>query len=106
MKDSELRSTLEALKATLDDLASRVARLEAGAASAPSPAPPRATEAPAPVAAPAAEAIPEHVVLALAAAVAAFLGERAHIRTIRLISSAAWAQQGRVSVQASHRLPR
>jgi methylmalonyl-CoA carboxyltransferase 12S subunit len=102
MKDSELRSTLEALRTTIDDLASRVARLEARA----EPAPARATEAPAPVPAPAAEAIPEHVVLALAAAVAAFLGERAHIRTIRLISSAAWAQQGRVWVQASHRLPR
>ena len=35
--------------------------------------------------------------------VAAFLGERAHIRQIRLVSSTAWAQQGRVSIQASHR---
>ena len=27
-----------------------------------------------------------------------------HIRQIRLVSTSAWAQQGRVSIQASHRL--
>ena len=42
----------------------------------------------------------------ISAAVAAFLGKRAHVRQVRLISSSAWAQQGRVSVQASHRLER
>ena len=41
--------------------------------------------------------------LVIAAAVAAFLGERAHIRQVRLVASEAWAQQGRVSVMASHR---
>jgi methylmalonyl-CoA carboxyltransferase 12S subunit len=43
-------------------------------------------------------------VLAISAAVAAYLGVRAHIRQIRLVSTGAWAQQGRVSIQASHRL--
>jgi methylmalonyl-CoA carboxyltransferase 12S subunit len=108
MKDSELRSTLEALRATLSDLATRVERLEA-LATRPEPAAREAAAAPPPEAVPVApppEVIPEHIVLALSAAVAAFLGERAHIRTIRLVSSAAWAQQGRVWVQASHRLPR
>jgi methylmalonyl-CoA carboxyltransferase large subunit len=43
-------------------------------------------------------------VLAISAAIAAWLGVQAHIRQIRLIRSPAWAQQGRVTIQASHRL--
>jgi methylmalonyl-CoA carboxyltransferase large subunit len=48
--------------------------------------------------------ISEDEVLAISAAVAAYLGVRAHIRQIRLVSGGAWAQQGRVSIQASHQL--
>jgi methylmalonyl-CoA carboxyltransferase 12S subunit len=62
---------------------------------------------PAPAAAPPAtipaEEISEEVLLVLSAAVAAFLGERAHVRQVRLLHSDAWAQQGRVSVMSSHR---
>ncbi len=47
--------------------------------------------------------VPEEVLLVISAAVAAFLGERAHVRQVRLLHSDAWAQQGRVSVMASHR---
>jgi len=43
------------------------------------------------------------ILLVISAAVAAFLGERAHVRQVRLLASPAWAQQGRVSVMASHR---
>lgn len=112
MKASELRSALEEIRALLGDLGERVARLEAAAGQ------PRAGALPAPVAvspaAPVAAApaplapagVPDEVILAISAAVAAFLGERAHVRQIRLLSSGAWAQQGRVSVQASHRLQR
>lgn len=50
--------------------------------------------------------ISEDRLVAISAAVAAFLGERVRIRQIRLIRSNAWAQQGRVSVQASHWLYR
>jgi|SRR5215472_15137600 len=50
--------------------------------------------------------ISEERLLAISAAVAAYLGERVRIRQIRLIRSHAWAQQGRVSVQASHWLHR
>ena len=50
--------------------------------------------------------ISEDRLAAISAAVAAFLGERVRIRQIRLIRSNAWAQQGRVSVQASHWLHR
>jgi len=48
--------------------------------------------------------ISEEELTAISAAVAAYLGVRAHIRQIRLVSSRAWAQEGRVSVQASHQL--
>jgi len=59
-----------------------------------------------PVAAPVAE-ISTETILILSAAVAAFLGKRAHIRSAHLVRTApsnAWAQQGRVFVQASHNL--
>jgi methylmalonyl-CoA carboxyltransferase large subunit len=42
--------------------------------------------------------------MAISAALAAYFGVRVRARQIRLISSPAWAQQGRVSVQASHAL--
>jgi methylmalonyl-CoA carboxyltransferase large subunit len=46
----------------------------------------------------------EELILVISAAIAAFLGKRPHIRQIRLLGSAAWAQQGRVTIQASHAL--
>jgi len=53
----------------------------------------------------AAEAAPsEETLLAIAAAVAAFLGVRAHIRQVRLVQSSAWGQVGRIGVHAAHRL--
>ena len=50
-------------------------------------------------------AITEDELLAISAAIGAYLGVRAHIRQIRLAGTSAWAQQGRVSIQASHTLP-
>ena len=53
----------------------------------------------------AAEAAPsEETLLAITAAVAAFLGVRAHIRQVRLVQSSAWGQVGRIGVHAAHRL--
>lgn len=46
--------------------------------------------------------ITEEELVAISAAIGAYLGVRAHIRQIRLVSSSAWAQQGRASIQASH----
>jgi methylmalonyl-CoA carboxyltransferase large subunit len=42
--------------------------------------------------------------LVISAAVAAYLGKKPHIRQIRLVGTTAWAQQGRVTIQASHAL--
>ena len=109
--ESELAVLLQQVQAQLAEVTARLAKLE-GAASAPSVAAEKlATVAVAPAeAAPTASAEPvraeitEAEVLAVAAALAAYLGVRVHIRQIRLVSSHAWAQEGRVSIQASHRL--
>jgi len=92
--------TVADLETQIAELTKRLAELELRTAPPrPAPAPPAAA-APAP----APETITEQELLAISAAVAAYMGVRAHIRQIRLLSTNAWAQQGRVSIQASHRL--
>ena len=97
---ASLVDTLGAIRQELARLGARIAALEAAAP------PPRAAApefAPPPPAAP--EGLSEELVLVLGAAVAAFLGKKAPIHQIRLLGSAAWAVQGRVTIQASHALP-
>ena len=111
---SELSSVLEEIRTQLAELAARVARIERAESGAPATgapvngaveAAPKAPEKPAELPQPEVpEEITEEELLAISAAIAAYLGVRAHIRQIRLISSGAWAQEGRVSIQASHRL--
>ena len=109
-----LRATLEEIRSQLATLAERVNGLEqlitpaapesAPAAIAPTPEP-AASAAPATNPSVAAEAgISEEELLAISAALAAWLGVQPHIRQIRLIRTSAWAQQGRVTIQASHGL--
>ncbi len=52
--------------------------------------------------------VPEEVVIAISAAVAAFLGHRAKIKQMHYRTGAAYAQQGRAVVQGRHdtQLPR
>jgi methylmalonyl-CoA carboxyltransferase large subunit len=101
---TELAASLEELQAQMAEISQRLAVLEkhevrpngatvlAGVPVAAAPVP----------AAPA--GISEAELLAISAALGAYLGVRAHIRQIRLVSTTAWAQEGRVSIQASHRL--
>ena len=102
---TELAATLEQLQAQMAEISQRLLVLEkpnagTNGTAALSQAP--AAAAPAvPVPAP---GITEEEMLAIAAAIGAYLGVRAHIRQIRLVSTTAWAQEGRVSIQASHRL--
>jgi methylmalonyl-CoA carboxyltransferase 12S subunit len=108
MDETELRFALDEIRRSLGDLTQRIARLEAvstapAMVAAGGPASPAVSS---PAAPPATDDVSEEIMLVIAAAVAAFCGERAHLRQVRLISSQAWAQQGRVSVQASHRLQR
>jgi methylmalonyl-CoA carboxyltransferase 12S subunit len=90
---TDIAGALEALRQQVARLGVRVAALE-GAGTPKAPAPPAA--------APVEQGVSEEVVLVIAAAVAAFLGKKAHVRQIRLLGSATWTQQGRVTIQASH----
>ena len=99
-----LAEILEQVQAQLAALSERVAQLEAGAGKQPpveaEPAAPWIREAPTPE--PPKPEITEEELLAISAALGAYLGVRVHIRQIRLLSSRAWSQQGRASIQASH----
>ena len=96
----KLAASVEALQAQVAALTERLQRLEAPAAAA-------THEQQKPTAEPAvAEELSPEILLAISAAVAAYLGKRAHIRAVRLVSTTRWSQEGRVSIQASHRLSR
>jgi len=102
-----LAELLEKVQAQLTALSERVEQLEATGPKQPDaletiPAP-VALEA-APQLAPLKEEITEEELIAISAALGAYLGVRIRIKQIRLLSSHAWAQQGRVSIQASHYL--
>jgi methylmalonyl-CoA carboxyltransferase large subunit len=111
---ADLRATLEQILEQLENLSRRVAGLEqlasmGGAEAVPAATLPQRTvhipEAPKePSSVVAAAGISEEELLAISAALAAWLGVQAHIRQIRLIRTGAWAQQGRVTIQASHLL--
>jgi methylmalonyl-CoA carboxyltransferase 12S subunit len=106
-KTKDLSVILEQVQAQLAELAERVKLLEAGGAIQPPKAAATAALAatePPPVKAPVSPEITEAEILAISAALGAYLGVRVRIRQIRLLSSRAWAQQGRASIQASHNL--
>jgi methylmalonyl-CoA carboxyltransferase large subunit len=90
------KKSAQALEQEITELRQRIDHLEALLAAKPVPplAPPPQTE------------IAPEIVLAISAAVAAFLGKRATIRQIRLSDSSAWASQGRATIQASHAIVR
>jgi methylmalonyl-CoA carboxyltransferase large subunit len=89
---TRLADALDALHLEVAQLGERVSALEKAAASVGHGLAP----------APATEALSEEIVLVLSAAIAAFLGKKAPLRQIHLLRTGAWAQQGRVTVQASH----
>ncbi|MFO0959555.1 MAG: hypothetical protein U0800_19325 [Isosphaeraceae bacterium] len=98
---AQVAEALAALRGEVARLNDRVAALEAAALAD------VAVPLPAPAAAPAPaepEELGEELVMVIGAAIAAFLGKKAHIRQIRLIGSPAWGMQGRVTIQASHTL--
>jgi methylmalonyl-CoA carboxyltransferase large subunit len=110
----DLRSTLQDILVQVANLAQRVSGLEELASMGRGESAPtgiarevaaRVTEEPSTTTSVAASAgISEVEMLAVSAAIAAWLGVRAHIRQIRLIRTGAWAQQGRATIQASHSL--
>jgi methylmalonyl-CoA carboxyltransferase large subunit len=106
----ELRATQAELAARMKTIEHSVTALELKAEAVSVVAPkvevkpaPRAEVAPAK---PVAEGISEEIMLVIAAAVAAFVGKSARVRSARYVQEgqSPWAQQGRVFVQASHNL--
>ncbi|MDR3622025.1 MAG: hypothetical protein P4L85_21935 [Paludisphaera borealis] len=101
---ADVLKALASIQNELAKLGERVAALESSAhaktatATTPAAAPSTTTKAHAD------ESLSDELVLILGAAVAAFLGKKAHIRRIQVLGSTAWAQQGRVTIQASHAL--
>ena len=92
---TEVTAELEHLRARVAELTRRIEALEHPSAPA-EPARETPVEQPA--------TITEEELLAISAALAAYLGVRPHIRQIRLLGTTVWAQQGRVFIQASHSL--
>lgn len=87
MSETDIASQIADLRALVEDLSARVEHLETELS--------RNREQ---------EEISEEVMLALSAAVAAYLGTRATIRHVRFASRSdtAWATQGRSRIQQSH----
>jgi methylmalonyl-CoA carboxyltransferase large subunit len=107
----QLRTTLEEIRAQLASISERVTGFEKQAAPAvkaetktvetkTAEAKTSSTHSSIAVGA----GITEKEVLAISAALAAWLGVQPHIRQIRLIRTSGWAQQGRVTIQTSHGL--
>lgn len=93
-KRDQIAEALEALRAELVALGDRVAALETAVAGGAGGAGGQS----------AAEPISDELAMVIGAAVAAFLGKKPKIRQIRLIRSSNWAQEGRATIQASHKL--
>lgn len=91
---ADVARTLASLQAELAGISRRLAALEARSEEAKPVA-----DRPRP-----AEELDEETIATIGAAIAAYLGKKAHIRQIQLLGSATWAQQGRVTIQASHAL--
>ncbi len=97
---ADVAKALASIQSELARLGERITALEAAEAKTNTTAAPAAAAQP-----PArAEKLSEELILVISSAIAAYLGKKAHIRQIQLLGSAAWAQQGRVTIQASHAL--
>jgi hypothetical protein len=95
--DDDLRRALDLvarLERQVEELQGRVDALESGrGAHGPATTPAASPR-------PAAEAVDPEIVTVISAAVAAYLGEEPRIRSIHLVRSSAWAQEGRATIQA------
>jgi methylmalonyl-CoA carboxyltransferase 12S subunit len=95
------KQTKSELEVEVQELRQRLEKLETLLAAS------AQKEKPQPVSPPAISyEIAADILLAISAAVAAFLGKRATIHQIRLTGTTAWAMQGRATVQASHGIVR
>lgn len=88
----------------IESLAARVAELERVQPASPTAPAPLQPMIAAPAEPPSLPEVTEEDMVFIAAAVAAYLGVRARIRQVRLVQSSAWAQVGRATIHASHRV--
>jgi methylmalonyl-CoA carboxyltransferase large subunit len=98
----DMRAALDALQCELAALGARLGAVESSIASSP-----RAHKRDASgdgAVRPAADELTPELLAVISAVLAAHLGVKPHIRQITLLSGASWAQQGRVTIQASHAL--
>ncbi len=86
--------TLEAMRVEVTRLSERVAALELALSSRPDAQPMLAKTS----------EISAETLATISAVLAAYLGVTPRIRQISLLNGANWAQQGRVTIQASHTL--
>lgn len=101
--DPDLNLVLESLQELRREVArlgERVAALEGPATTESEAAAWSAVAGTAPRPEPPTPALDPDTLTAIAAAVAAYLGKEPHIRSVRLLRSSAWAQQGRATIQA------
>jgi methylmalonyl-CoA carboxyltransferase large subunit len=104
VNSTKVAGALEELRQELLRLGERVAALEAGGGKPERPGAQPPSSAPRTEQAAVPAGLDEELIVIISSAIAAFLGKKPHIRQIRLIGSTAWAQQGRVTIQASHAL--
>ena len=83
---------LDALRQEVVRLQQRIAALEPAPATTPVGGEPESAQ------------LDVEVLAVISAALAAYLGVKPHIRQVTLLGGASWAQQGRVTIQASHAL--
>ena len=95
---TKIAETVESLRYEIARLGERTASLERAFAGR-APESVRQTSA-----APASAEITEEIILAISAAIAAYLGVKPRTRQIVLLQSHPWSQQGRVTIQASRDL--
>jgi methylmalonyl-CoA carboxyltransferase 12S subunit len=88
--NNEIGRILEAIEQLRGDLARLEARIDA---LEDHPAPAQETDAPA-------TTIDPETMMSIGAALAAYFGKKPRIRSIRLLRSDAWAQEGRATIQA------
>jgi methylmalonyl-CoA carboxyltransferase 12S subunit len=101
---TSIAETLAEVRGVVAALAERVTELELALAGQSSLAVARNGSSQALSASKAVDEVTPEIVAAICAALAAHLGVRPHIRQISLVGGRAWAQQGRVTIQASHAL--
>jgi methylmalonyl-CoA carboxyltransferase 12S subunit len=97
VETENITSLLEEVNDRLRDMEARIHTLEARLGEA--------VKQPAAAKNVAEERIDPEILMVIAAAVAAFMGRKAHIRRVRRSVAPGmnpWAQQGRVTIQASH----